>query len=69
MSERPIVLIARKNCKMCHGSGIFYERHGPNNHEPMECDCAFDDIPEIFEIKNKIENGNYVIIPHEDEPA
>jgi hypothetical protein len=63
MSEKPVTLMAVKNCKLCNGSGVFYEKHGPNHSEPLECDCAFQDVPEVFEIQNKIENGYYVIVP------
>jgi hypothetical protein len=46
------------------GSGTFWENHGQGIRERMECDCAFQDVPEIFEIQNKIDNGFYVITPY-----
>jgi hypothetical protein len=33
--------------------------------EPLECDCAFQDVPEVFEVQNKIDNGYYLIVPYE----
>jgi len=65
MSDKPVVLMARNDCKLCHGSGVFYERHGPGHMEPLECDCAFQDVPEVFEVQNKIDNGYYLIVPYE----
>jgi hypothetical protein len=64
MSDKPIVLMANKSCKLCMGSGTFWENHGQGIRERMECDCAFQDVPEIFEIQNKIDNGFYVITPY-----
>lgn len=63
--SKPVVLKAKKNCRICGGSGTFHERHEQNLSETFDCDCAFEDIPDIFEIQNKVENGNYVIVPAE----
>lgn len=60
--SKPVVLVADSSCKVCKGRGYFWENHGPGMQEQLECDCPFQDLPDVFEITNKIENGDYTIV-------
>lgn len=60
---KPLVLVAQGSCKTCMGLGYFWENHGPGMKEYMECDCPFQDLPDLWEITNKIDNGDYKIVP------
>ena len=61
--SKPLVIVARSSCKLCHGSGTFFEKHGNGMEEMMDCDCALEDLPDTWEIQSKIENGDYIIVP------
>jgi len=59
--------MAKKNCRICHGSGTVIEDHGTDVNELIDCECAFEDIPDSFEIQNKIDNGWFKVVPYESK--
>ena len=61
--DKKLVIQAKGSCKLCHGSGTFWERHGPGLTQQMDCDCALEDLPDTWEVQSKIENGDYIIVP------
>lgn len=64
MSDKKLVVQAKLSCRLCHGTGTFFERHGSGLNEQMDCDCALEDLPDVWEIQSKIENGDYEIVPN-----
>jgi hypothetical protein len=70
--SKPVVLVAKSSCKLCHGTGTFWENHGQGLKEQVDCDCPFEDIPDVWEIQNKVDSGDYIIVPaakHFNEPS
>lgn len=60
-----VIMMAKRNCPVCRGSGYITERHEGRLRETLECGCTFEEFVGDFESEKKIIEGDYKIIPYQ----